>query len=247
MTSNQAPSFSSPFNSQFSFGQYAKLTGRFGLNVLDDLIAGIDEYRAAAADRRSSRDLGPAMLGAFGWLDDPQLLQRIAEYPYSCVAFTKQPRPFPRLKLDRLRDTLERCHGFPADALPGLETLAPPDELGQPQVVGPYTSLPHLTIKGLRTIGYRKTGSRLVPLLHTKMVLLGELRWHDEDELGLPADIIIFRPRRLWIGSANGTYSSRFSLEFGCWQTEPELLPMPSSSSRRSSPTPRTSTPTPTT
>jgi hypothetical protein len=58
--------FSSRFNSQFSFGQDGELTGRFGLSVLDDLIAGIDEFWAAAA-RRSSRDLGPAMLGAFGW------------------------------------------------------------------------------------------------------------------------------------------------------------------------------------
>jgi hypothetical protein len=225
MTADQVPSFSSRFNSQFSFGKDGKLTGRFGLNVLDDLIAGIDEFQAAAASQKSARDLGPGMLGTFAWLDDQQLLKQIAEYPYACVAFTKQPRPFPPRKLARLRDAMERSHGFPADALPGLETLAPPDEFGQPQVVGPGTSLPpHLTIKSLRTVGYRDTGGRLVPLLHAKMVLLGDLRWHDEDELGMPADILIFRPRRLWIGSANGTYSSRFSLEFGCWQTEPELL-----------------------
>jgi hypothetical protein len=109
--------FSSRFNSQFSFGQDGELTGRFGLNVLDDLIAGIDEFWAAAA-RRYSRDLGPAMLGAFGWLSDPPLPQRIAEYPYACVAFTKEQRPFPAAKLARLRATLERCHCFPADACP---------------------------------------------------------------------------------------------------------------------------------
>jgi hypothetical protein len=63
-----------------------------------------------------------------------------------------------------------------------------------------------------------------MPALAARLVLLGDLRWHDEDELGTPADILIFRPRRLWTGSANGTYSSRFSLEFGCWHTEPELL-----------------------
>lgn len=224
MAANQEPSFSSRFNSQFSFGENGKLTGRFGLNVLDDLIAGIDEFRAAAASRRTSRVLGPAMLGAFGWLDDLQLLKRISEYPYACVAFTKGKRPFPPDKLARLRTALARCGGFPADALPDLQTLAPRDKHGQPQVVGPYTRLPAQTIPGIRTIGYRKTGSRLVPLLHTKMVLLGDLCWHDEGPLGGVADIIIFLPRRLWIGSANGTYSSRFSLEFGCWQTEPELL-----------------------
>jgi hypothetical protein len=223
VTANQQV-FSSRFTSQFSFGQGGELTGRFGLNVLDDLIAGIDEFQAAAAARRSSRDLGPAMLGAFGWLSDRELLQRIAEYPHACVTFTKEQRPFPAQNLARLRATLARCPGFPARALPGLETLAHPHEPGQPQGVGPYASLPQLTIKGLRTVGYRKTSDTFVPLLHAKLVLLGDLRWQDEDEPGLPADFLVFRPRRLWIGSANGTAASRFSLEFGCWQTEPELL-----------------------
>jgi hypothetical protein len=224
MAADQVPSFSSVFDSQFSFGKDGKLTGRFGLNVLDDLIAGIDEFQAAAASHGSVRQLGPAMLGAFGWLDDRQLLKRIADYPYACVAFTKEQRPFPPARLARLRDALARCQGFPADPLPELQALASPDEHGQPQVIGPHTRLPPRTIPGIRTVGYRKTGDKIAPLLHAKMVLLGELCWHDEDPFGRPADIVVFLPQRLWIGSANGTYSSRFSLEFGCWQTDPELL-----------------------
>ena len=31
------------------------------------------------------------MLGAFMWLDDPELLDRIADFHRACVAFTKQP------------------------------------------------------------------------------------------------------------------------------------------------------------
>jgi len=53
MAANQAPSFSPLFDSQFIFGENGELTGRFGLNVLDDLIAGIDEFRAAAASPTS--------------------------------------------------------------------------------------------------------------------------------------------------------------------------------------------------
>jgi len=75
----------------------------------------------------------------------------------------------------------------------------------------------------LRAIGYRKTGNGLVPILHTKMVLLGEVWWHDEDEFG-DADVIGFRPQRLWVASANGTASSRRNLEFGFWLHDPELL-----------------------
>jgi hypothetical protein len=225
MPANHSPSFSSLFDSQFSFGQDGELTGRFGLNVLDDLIAGIDEFRAAAARRSSFSYLGPGMLGAFGWLDDWQLLRRIAEYPNACVAFTKQPRPFKPRKLASLRDTMERCGGFPSAALPELETLAPRDEHGQPQMIGPHARMPTYTVPGLRTVGYRKTGNTIAPLLHVKMVLLGDLSWHEyEGEFGSVTETLKFEPQRLWIGSANGTYSSRFSLEFGCWQTEPKLL-----------------------
>jgi hypothetical protein len=224
MPDDQSPAFSAIFNSQFSFGPAQGLTGRLGTDVLDSLITGINEFRAGAIGRQSPRMLGQAMLGAFGWLDDAQLLDRIADFPYACVAFTKQPRPFPPKKLERLNMVLNRCPGFPADALPGLDGLVLRDEEGQALVVGPSTRLPHLQVPALRTIGYRRTGDRLVPLLHAKMVLLGELRWHDEDPLGHVTDILIFQPWRLWIGSANGTFSSRLSLEFGCWQDDPELL-----------------------
>lgn len=84
--------------------------------------------------------------------------------------------------------------------------------------------MPNITLPALRAIGYRRTGSRLVPILHTKMVLLGEVWWHDEDELGGVADVIGFRPQRLWIASANGTSSSRSNLEFGFWLSDGALL-----------------------
>lgn len=225
MAASQKPEFSRLFNSEFRFGKEEELTGRFGLNVLDDLVDGIDKFKSEAASLRTSpRDAGPAMLGAFGWLDDPQLLQRIADFPHACVAFTKDDHPMRPHKRARLRSALERCHGFPAAALPELETLALRDEGGKPQVVGPSTRLPRLTIPGLRAFGYRKTAGQPVPLLHAKMVLLGDLRWQDEDEFGYPADILFFEPRRLWTGSANGTAASRLSLEWGCWQTEPQLF-----------------------
>jgi hypothetical protein len=52
----------------------------------------------------------------------------------------------------------------------------------------------------------------------------------------------------MWIGSANGTFSFRFSLEFGCWlDDDAELLHQAKQSSPRSCATPRTSTLTRTT
>lgn len=55
------------------------------------------------------------------------------------------------------------------------------------------------------------------------MVLLGEVWWHDEGEFGI-ADVIGFRPQRLWMASANGTASSRGNLESGLWLQDPALL-----------------------
>jgi hypothetical protein len=90
----QEPAFSKAFDSRFTFGPDGRLAGRFGTDVLGGLIKGIDEFSSDVAGRRlgwARRD-GPAMLGAFMWLDDPQLLERIAGFHRACVAFTKQPR-----------------------------------------------------------------------------------------------------------------------------------------------------------
>jgi hypothetical protein len=163
------------------------------------------------------------MLGAFAWLDDNRLLERIASYPYGCVVFTKQPRPFPPIKLSRLQKVLDRGRGFPVAALEGLEELMPLDDFGRPQIVGPYTPAPHHIFRPLRTLGYRKVGDRLVTLMHAKVMLLGQVTWHEDEEFGL-GDIVRFQPRKLWIGSTNGTFSSRVNLEMGCWQTQPELF-----------------------
>jgi hypothetical protein len=54
MPADQMPSFSSAFNSRFTFGKAANLTGQFGTGVLDSLIEGIDDFCAAAASERPS-------------------------------------------------------------------------------------------------------------------------------------------------------------------------------------------------
>lgn len=62
-------------------------------------------------------------------------------------------------------------------------------------------------------------------IIHAKMFLLGHQWRHDED--GSPAgvvDVAGFIPKRLWLGSTNGTESSRLGLEFGVWLDDPDLL-----------------------
>ena len=77
------------------------------------------------------------MLGAFMWLDDPELIARIADFPHASVVITKQPRDNRhQARLSKLKPVLERGRGFPAEALPGLEFLMP-RENGHPPLIDP--------------------------------------------------------------------------------------------------------------
>ena len=57
-----------------------------------------------------------------------------------------------------------------------------------------------------------------------RIMLVGELWWHDEHPSGYSADMTGFRPHKLWVGSPNFSTSSRPSLESGMWTTDPALL-----------------------
>ncbi|MEU2490900.1 hypothetical protein [Streptomyces sp. NPDC007883] len=216
-------SFSDQFDVQTVWEQGGQ-RARFGTNVLAGLIEGIDTFRRDLQQQRRSRSLGPAMLGAFLWVDDTELLQRIAEFPAACVVVSKQPRDKRAMaKLGKVTDAVKDAAGFPAEALSELEELRFHQD-GKAPVLGPGSPREDLRLSALRTLGYRRVDNHLVPILHTKMLLLGELWWHDEDALGGVADVTGFRPHRLWLGSANGTESSRRSLEFGLWLEDPGLL-----------------------
>jgi hypothetical protein len=197
---------------------------QFGTNVLAGLIEGVDEFRRDLEHPRRSRSLGPAMLGAFLWVDDAELLQRIAEFPSACVVVSKQPRgKYHTERLRKVAEAVKDAAGLPAWAFSELEELRFHQD-GKAPVLGPSSPPEPIRLPALRTLGYRKAGNHLVPILHTKMLLLGELWWHDEDALGGVADVTGFTPHRLWLGSANGTESSRRSLEFGLWLDDPGLL-----------------------
>jgi hypothetical protein len=126
-------------------------------------------------------------------------------------------------KRGRFQDVLERSRGFPAAALPELELMLPYDDEGRAPVVGPHSPTPHVQLPALRAIGYRRVSGRLVPILHAKLLLLGVLTWYEDEEYG-SGEFLRFDPERLWVGSANGTRSSRSSLEFGCWLDDHVLL-----------------------
>jgi hypothetical protein len=52
------------------------------------LISGIDDFRAESTASRGFRVFGPTMLGVFRWLDELELIERIAGFPHACVVIT---------------------------------------------------------------------------------------------------------------------------------------------------------------
>jgi hypothetical protein len=93
------------------------------------------------------------------------------------------------------------------------------------RMVGPWTPVDTTVVPAIRALGFRSPKAQHnLPILHAKLALLGSLWWHDEGPLGHVDEVIGFEPRRLWIGSANFTESSRRNLEFGFWTEEEALL-----------------------
>lgn len=193
----------------------------FGLDVLDRLV---QDLKLAAHARRTERAWGPGVLGCAMWMDDPELIEVLCQMANACVVVTKQPRRrYGDARTDALK-TLASSTGLAQQAYHELSELAPPVD-GSPIVVGPlHRAWDDNEIGAVREVGFRKVGNHLVPIVHAKIMLLGQMYWTDEHPSGHVADIIGFRPQRLWIGSANFTKSSRASLEMGMWTTDPGML-----------------------
>lgn len=206
----------------------------FGQDVLAGLVQGIRDFRERRQQRwEQYHGSGATLLGCAMWMDDPELLDELAALEAACVVVSKQSRdrsmqpPDLPYKLRRLDDLNVRTPGIPVCYFPQLEELTSLVG-GKPPVVGPGWSLPDedSVIPTVRTIGFRKgagNNGSMPPILHAKLALLGRLWDHDEDDFG-PADVTRFTSKRLWIGSANFTASSRRSLEFGFWTEDPVLL-----------------------
>lgn len=110
------------------------------------------------------------------------------------------------------------------DALHRFSDLAPHVN-GRPALVGPYDSMDNKSFPSLRVAGVSKQlGDRSVPLVHAKVLVVGEIIYSDEGAMGEVGDFLVFRPKRVWLGSANLTFNSRRSLEFGIWSDDRSLV-----------------------
>jgi hypothetical protein len=218
----EIPSFSHEFDDEFVVGGEESNRAFFGRNVLRGLIEGIDDFiEREPPARKLHHESDPAMLGSSPWIDDPELITKIGELSGACIVVTKQPRKDKRGKLEPLRELNEHTPGVPIRAFPALGGLAPKVD-GEPLVVGPYSRMDKGVVPTIRTLGYRRRGDHLVPIMHAKLALLGRLWWTDDGWLG--GEEIGFDPRRLWVSSANFTSSSRSNVEFGYWTEDAALV-----------------------
>lgn len=216
--------FSGEFDDEFAVGPEEGNSAYFGCNVLRGLIEGIDDFIHLRQPRwREFRSLGPVLLGSAMWIDDPELIDKLSELSGASIVVRKQRRrPYDLQKLQALHELNERTPGLPIRAFADLSGLAPKVK-GRPLIVRPYDAMDDGVVPTVRTLGYRNVGD-FPPILHAKLALLGHLWWHDEGPLGHVEDVIGFRPRRLWLCSANFTRSSRRSLEFGYWTEDHALV-----------------------
>ncbi len=201
----------------------------FGRNVLDGLIEGIDDFvhqRQPRWERRTYRVGAPVLLGCSPWANDDKLLAAIEALPGACILVSKHRRtPGGDAGSGRLREINERTPGIELRALTGLGDMAPKIG-GEPRIIGPYDRVHEegASLATFRTIGFRKTGRDSPPIAHAKVALLGHICWTDEHPAGGVDDYVWFQARRLWVSSANFTYGSRKSLEFGYWTEEKDLV-----------------------
>jgi hypothetical protein len=201
----------------------------FGRNVLDGLIEGVDDFvheRQTRWERRTYRVGAPVLIGCSPWVNDDKLLSVIQSLAGACIMVAKHPRTGGgKAGAERLREINRRTPGIELRALSGLSDMAPKVG-GRPQVIGPYDSIHEegASVSTFRTIGFRKSGRDLPPIAHAKVALLGNICWTDEHPAGVVDDYVWFRARRLWVSSANFTYGSRKSLEFGYWTEDEDLV-----------------------
>jgi hypothetical protein len=215
--------FPTDFDDVFEVAGVAGNQALLGLDVLRGVVDGIRDFSATRQERwrPGLRSLGPALIASAMWIDDEDFVESIGHLAGASVIVTKQGRrPTDLRKLEPLVRLNQRTPGMPIRAFSALSGLAPTVG-GQPALIGPTDRPEDTVVPTIRTLGWRKTKSNFVPIVHAKLALLGHMWWHDEDALGLVNDVIGFRARRLWISSANFTSSSRRSLEFGFWTENP--------------------------
>lgn len=195
-----------------------------GSGVIDDLVAGIRRFRSTAIDDYWSR-LTPATagIGCVPWLTDLVVIDELAALGALCVVVDKH------VATRRSATLHDRANALSSAFLDGFEELTSPDSNGHAPVIGPQRTMTSpglvepVSLGPVRVAGWTTKDGRKLPLLHSKMLVLGVTTYYDDDEM-FAGDILRFNPLVTWMGSANWTEASRKHVEHGMWSTDPALV-----------------------
>lgn len=195
----------------------------FGRDVLRGLVDGIRlelEHQRANASRWHGERLFWAL--QCGWMIPCSCRRSVDARPCAWSSRSKCAHGSGRRRSNTCDGSRRKLRASLRRHSPELAELARAQG-GAPLVVGTGTPAWHEGIPPIRELGFGRVGDRLVPIVHAKLALLGQMRWTDEHPSGHLVDEIYFVPGRLWIGSANFTSSSRRSLEMGMWTSRPSI------------------------
>jgi hypothetical protein len=116
---------------------------------------------------------------------------------------------------------VEHDRPFP-NVLPRLQMTTPAQD-GETTVLGPSSPMPEHDLGPVRVLGWRRAGGGK-PLLHVKLLVLGELGFVTFSPDDAPEfEEWRFTPQSVWWGSANWTEGARNHLEAGFWSDDDEL------------------------
>jgi hypothetical protein len=190
-----------------------------GTGVLGDLIAGIQSFARLPRPNLFRNWVDPIAIGCVPWLNDDGVVDALARLSGCCIVISKGASD--RRAVDRLA---ESASPVPSHAIPSLAELGTPDAEGRAPMMLPSGPTRDLVVElgPVRVWGYRGMG-RAVPLLHAKVLVLGEIHGHEDDEWDWGVHQT-FHPVKAWLGSANWTKGSSDSIEIGLWVDEPSLI-----------------------
>lgn len=195
-----------------------------GSGVVENLVAGIRHFRENAA-RHYWRRLGPtpAALGCVPWLTDPAVIDELSSFGGTCIVVDKQHLG------PRAMGLYQRGRAISSLFLDGFEELSLPDAAGDGPVITPYSGghgpslVEPVWLGPVRVAGWAKHGREMLPLLHSKMLVLGVTTYYENDE-DFSGDVARFNPLVTWMGSANWTENARLHIEHGVWSSDPALV-----------------------
>jgi hypothetical protein len=183
----------------------------FGLKVIDGLCEVLDEHIAAQHEGY------PAAIGCVPWFGSKAVAERLLQLTSCCIVVDKEHLG---IVPDRL---LEADLGMASIAL-SLGSYRPSDQdevaLGES-----FNQGYEYELGPVRVYGWRKQRNVFKPLLHTKLLILGETRVETYYPGDAPSfEELNFVPQTAWFGSANWTESSKLYQEIGFICDDPELV-----------------------